>query len=160
MNKHKVYEDKTIIILSPYKILKRSSKYVLTTEDIYEMIHRINKFIIKLKSLPKRKQCYFIYDYYDSADNDQNVQTLLMTIDYFVLDNGSAFRPFIGLNVGYANYESTFIEADDWIYGGQAGIVVDVVEMVNLDLSYRYSLSNADAFDHKGGVFFGLNYLF
>ena len=102
----------------------------------------------------------FIYDYYDSSDNDQNVQTLLMTIDYFVLDNGSAFRPFIGLNVGYANYESTFIEADDWVYGGQVGFVVDVAEMVNLDLSYRYSLSNADAFDHKGSVFFGLNYLF
>jgi len=83
-----------------------------------------------------------------------------MTIDYFVLNNGSAFRPFIGLNVGYANYESTFIESDGWIYGGQVGVVVDVAEMVNLDLSYRYSLSNADTFDHKGSVFFGVNYLF
>ncbi len=102
----------------------------------------------------------FIFDYYDSGDNDQNVETFLMTLDYFVLNNESAFRPFIGLNVGYSNYESTFVENSDFVYGGQVGFVVDVAEMVNLDLSYRYSLSNSEIFDHKGSVFFGLNYLF
>lgn len=102
----------------------------------------------------------FIFDYYDSSDNDQNVETLLMTIDYFVLDNNSGFKPYIGLNLGYANYESTFVEDSGMVYGGQAGFVFNVTEMVNLDLSYRYSLSSADVFDHKGSVFFGLDYLF
>jgi len=102
----------------------------------------------------------FIFDYYDSTDNDQNVETLLMTVDYFVLDNASAFKPYIGVNVGYANYESTFIEDSGWVYGGQAGFLIDVADMVNLDLSYRYSLSSADVFDHKGSIFFGANYLF
>ena len=97
---------------------------------------------------------------YDCADNDQNVEQLLMTVDYFVLDNDSAFRPFIGLNIGYANYESTFVEDSGFTYGGQIGFVVDVAEMVNIDLSYRYSLSSVDAFDHVGGVIFGVNYLF
>jgi len=102
----------------------------------------------------------FIYDYYDSADNDQNVEQLLMTVDYFVLDNNSPFRPFIGLNAGYGNYESTFVDDNGFIYGGQIGFVIDVAKMVNIDLSYRYSLSSADAFDHVGGVTFGVNYLF
>jgi opacity protein-like surface antigen len=102
----------------------------------------------------------FLFDYYDSSDNDQNVEKFLMTVDYFILNNGSAFRPFIGLNAGYANYESTFVEDSGFIYGGQVGFVVDITDMVNLDLSYRYSLSGNDVFDHVGGVTFGLNYFF
>ena len=118
------------------------------------------QFGVRLGAEKDEWRTTFIFDYYDSADNDQNVEQLLMTVDYFVLDNNSAFRPFIGLNVGYANYESTFVEDSGLTYGGQIGFVVDVAEMVNLDLSYRYSLSSLDAFDHVGGVTFGLNYLF
>ena len=118
------------------------------------------EFGIRLGAEKDEWRTTLIFDYYDSADNDQNVEKFLMTVDYFVLDNNSAFRPFIGVNVGYANYESTFVEDSGMVYGGQVGFVVDVAEMVNIDLSYRYSLSSADVFDHVGGVTFGVNYLF
>ena len=101
------------------------------------------------------------FDYYDDSDNDQNVEKGYLMVDYFLFqDSESAFKPFIGLNVGYANYESTLVEDNGFLYGGQAGVVVNVAESIDLDLSYRYSLSSADALDHVGSMVFGVNYLF
>ncbi len=101
------------------------------------------------------------FDYFDSNSDDQNVEKGYLMLDYFFLqDEKSVFRPFIGLNVGYANYESTYVDESGFLYGGQAGFVVNVAESIDLDLSYRYSLSNADALDHVGSVVFGMNYLY
>lgn len=101
------------------------------------------------------------FDYYDNSDDDQNVEKGYLMVDYFFLQGSeSIFRPFIGLNVGYANYESTLVEDNGFLYGGQAGLVVNVAESIDLDLSYRYSLSEADALDHVGSIVFGLNYLY
>ena len=102
----------------------------------------------------------FIFDYYDSSDNDQNIEKGYLTLDYFILEKESTFRPYLGLNVGYANYESTYVDDSGLLYGAQAGFVIKVAEMINLDLSYRYSLSDADALDHIGSVIFGVNYMF
>jgi opacity protein-like surface antigen len=102
----------------------------------------------------------FIFDYYDSSDNDQNVEQGYLALDYFVFENESKFKPYIGVNIGYANYESTYVDDSGFLYGGQAGILFGVTETIDMDISYRYSLSDADAFDHIGSIIFGVNYLF
>ncbi len=103
----------------------------------------------------------FVFDYYDSSDDDQNMEKAFLMLDYFFLqDDNSAFRPFIGLNVGYVNYESTYVEDDGFLYGGQVGFIVNVAESIDLDLSYRYSLSDANAVDNMGSIVFGVNYLY
>jgi len=103
----------------------------------------------------------FIFDYYDNSDTNQNVEEYLVTVDYFLTDESTTIRPYIGVNVGYANYESDFIEDEGGImYGGQLGFTVDVAEQVNMDLSYRYSVTDYDELDHIGAVILGLNYNF
>jgi len=68
-------------------------------------------------------------------------------------------RPYIGLNGGYANYEAEGgINENGLTYGAQAGIVYDVSDHIDLDLSYKYSISRADAFDHVGNLGIGINY--
>ena len=105
----------------------------------------------------------FTFDYFNSDSDDQNVEKGMLSLDYFFL-NGSdmqmEFKPFIGMNIGYANYESTGIDSSDFIYGAQTGIVVNMTDQIDLDLSYRYSLSASDVFDSDSGVFFGVNYLY
>ena len=119
------------------------------------------EFGIRIGAQRDQWRTTFIFDYYDSEKNDMNVEKGYLTLDYFVLEKASALRPYIGINVGYANYESTLVLDDSgFLYGAQAGIVVDVAEMINLDLGYRYSLSNADRLDHIGSVIFGVNYIF
>ena len=104
----------------------------------------------------------FVFDYYDSSDDDQNLEKSFLMVDYFFLESDSDvnFRPFIGANVGYVNYESTFVESSDFAYGGQIGFAVEVAEVLDVDLSYRYSLSNAEELDNMGSIVLGINYLY
>jgi len=88
----------------------------------------------------------------------------LVTIDYYVISSEAAsvtIKPFIGLNIGYMGYESTFVDESDFLYGGQAGVVVNVSEQIDIDLSYRYSLTyESIAMDHFGVLMLGVNYLY
>lgn len=103
----------------------------------------------------------FIFDYYDNTDDDQNVEKGYLTIDYFLVSEPrTTFKPYIGLNIGYANYESTYVDDSGFLYGVQGGFIVKAGDSVDLDLGIRYSFSQADAFDHTATVYFGFNYLF
>jgi len=104
----------------------------------------------------------FSFDYFNSDSDDQKAEKGYLLVDYFFLQNDSELnvRPFIGLNVGFLNYESTQVAATGFIYGGQAGVVVGVGENVDLDLSYRYSLSASNQVNDMGTIIFGSNYLY
>ena len=105
-----------------------------------------------------------IYNYYNNSSNDQNLEQGLLTIDSFFMGNvslsGTAITPYLGVNVGYANYESSFVDDSGLIYGGQGGLVVGVMESVDLDFAYRYSLSDNSTFDHVGSFIFSVNYIY
>jgi opacity protein-like surface antigen len=105
-----------------------------------------------------------IFDYYDNTDTDQNVEQLLLAVDYMFMGSQyvstTAFSPYIGANIGYANYESSFVESDGMIYGGQAGFVIGATENIDLDFGYRYSLSDTEELDHIGSFIFAVNYLY
>ncbi len=104
-----------------------------------------------------------VLNYFDSSDDDQNYEKGMITLDYmFLADQGKIqpFQPYIGLNVGYMNYESTDIDENGVLYGGQVGFAYRLTGNVGLDLSYRYSLTEADRTDHIQSVVFGVNYIY
>jgi opacity protein-like surface antigen len=117
---------------------------------------------IRLGAQTNEWRTTFLFDYFDSSDDDQNVEKGLLTVDYFFYNSGTEMnvRPFIGVNLGYANYESTFFDDSGFLYGGQAGIVIGITPDIDIDLSYRYSLSEIDVMDHAASFTFGVNYLF
>ena len=117
------------------------------------------QFGVRLGAEKEEWRTTLIFDYYDSGTNDQSVQQGLMTIDYYLINN-QVFKPYIGLNVGYGRYESTYVDESTYLYGGQLGIVVNVADRINLDLNYRYSLTGGELFDHVGGIVFSADYLF
>ncbi len=120
------------------------------------------EFGIRLGAQTDDWRTTFVYDYYNSSSDDQKVNKGLAMIDYFFYNSGSevSVRPFIGLNVGYANYQSTAIDVSGVMYGGQAGIVIGITPQIDLDLGYRYSLTQINEVDHLSSVVFGFNYLF
>ncbi len=101
----------------------------------------------------------FAFDYFDSSSDDQNVEKGFLMVDYFLF-NSDNIRPFVGANVGLINYESTLVDATDFVYGGQAGVIVGLGENIDIDLSYRYSLSGSERVNDLGSIVFGLNYLY
>jgi opacity protein-like surface antigen len=102
----------------------------------------------------------FLFNYYDNTDDDINTETMLLTVDYFFLESATNFQPYIGINAGYANYESTGVDDSGFLYGGQVGLLFDVSPMFDFDLSYRYSLTGMDVMDHAGSVMLSVDYKF
>ena len=102
----------------------------------------------------------FTLNYFDS--DEHNVEKLFLSVDYFFLKSNMvenyAIQPYLGVNLGYMNFESTGVDADGFLYGFQGGLILDVTEEISFDVGYRYSLSSADELDHTGDVVFGLNY--
>ncbi len=104
----------------------------------------------------------FLGTYFDAGSDDQSVQKALGMVDYFFFtsDSDMKVRPFIGANLGYGRYESTFVDVTGLTYGGQAGVVVGLGENIDLDLSYRYILFESESVNSAGNIVFGLNYLY
>ncbi len=102
------------------------------------------------------------FNYYDSGEH--NVEKLLLSVDYFFLKyddmESNMLQPYIGVNTGYMNFEQGIIDESGFLYGGQVGVVLNIMEKVDFDIAYRYSLSNADALDHTSDVLLGINYHF
>ena len=104
-----------------------------------------------------------VLDYFDSDDDDQTYERAMIQVDYYLMSstyNTTAFRPYIGLNGGYVNYESTAVDESGFSYGGQVGFTAAVSENIDFDIAYRYSVASPDELDHIGNVVFGLNYLY
>jgi len=118
---------------------------------------------IRLGAQMNEWRTLLILNYFDSSEDDQNYEKGLVTVDYMFMNNNetlNGFQPYIGLNVGYINYESTYIEENGLLYGGQVGFYYRAAENFGFDLSYRYSLSEADRTDHLQSVTLGLNYIY
>ncbi len=103
------------------------------------------------------------FNYYDNNDDadDQNLERGQAMVDYFFLSDPSAtIRPYIGASIGYANYESTFVDESGLVYGGQAGVVISSGESLDIDLSYRYSLGQVEVLNSVSSVTVGVNYIY
>ena len=104
-----------------------------------------------------------VLDYFDSEDDGQNYERAMLQVDYYVMAanfSTVAFRPYVGLNGGYANYEGDSIDENGFTYGGQVGFTADVSNAVDLDIAYRYSVTSFDELDHVGNFIVGINYLY
>ncbi|QOR62320.1 outer membrane beta-barrel protein [Sulfurovum sp. ST-21] len=104
-----------------------------------------------------------VLDYFDSKDDDQNYEKFMITVDNMFNNTEKdvkGLQPYIGLNIGYMNYESTNINESGFLYGGQAGLFYRVTDNVGVDVSYRYSLTDADRTDHIASFVMGINYIY
>lgn len=102
------------------------------------------------------------FNYYDK--DEYSVEKLILSVDYLFYKydamNEFSVQPYIGLNMGYMNYEQGTIDESGFLYGVQGGVIFNVMEKFDLDLGYRYSLSNAEALDHASDVLLGVHYHF
>ena len=98
-----------------------------------------------------------MYNYFKNDEGAQKETTHKggLYLDYFIWSSEmDTFRvqPYIGGHIGYMSYELTGdlgygyeeVLADDSnvYYGGQIGIAITASEVLQVDLSYRYSLTN------------------
>ena len=123
-----------------------------------------------------------LYTYYNDEDSgyEDTMHKGSLNLDYFIWSTdagGMKIKPFIGGNVGYMSYklsaDATLADESGVFYGGQIGVALAVAEMLEIDLSYRYSFTNLEdmvaegidwhaetSLDNTGSIVFGLNYFF
>ena len=136
-----------------------------------------------------------LYTYYsDSQDaTDVTMHKGSLLLDYFLWSTGSeeyTIKPYLGAHVGYMSYEVTgyipefaadqvFADDTGLFYGGQVGLAMTISEVVQLDLSYKYSLTSIesvtnleyypaknlyldviDELDDMGTIAFSINYFY
>jgi len=136
-----------------------------------------------------------LYSYYN--DDQENEEITMhkgsMLLDYFIWSSGSdayTVKPYLGIHAGYMSYEvagdvpqtdiqEIFADDSGFFYGGQAGVAMTISDVVQLDLSYRYSftsiedtanlnyypvdnvwLDSVNSLDNIGSVVFSLNYFY
>ena len=130
---------------------------------------------------------------YGNDDKDGHEETMhkgSILLDYFIWNSGSTdynIKPYLGAHVGYMNYElvdnnlrGTGINvtvADDGgvFYGGQAGVAMTFSDMIQIDISYRYSFTALDdmaydeyrspyllesSLDNMSSIAFSINYFY
>ena len=115
---------------------------------------------------------------YLDTDNDGYNQNYLkgsVEIDYlfsFSESGDSPLKPFLGLNVGYIDYETgdipDKIESDGFTYGGQVGIIYTISNKVDIDLKYRYTaganvendINDRNSVQSIGSFVLGISYLY
>ena len=104
----------------------------------------------------------FTFNYFDNEG--RNVEKLFLSIDYFFfnakISENNLIKPYLGMNIGYMNYEAVGVDESGLLYGGQAGGILNLTGSLDFDLGYRYSLSAANALDHTSDVVFGISYLY
>ena len=124
-----------------------------------------------------------LYTYYNDEDSgyEDTIHKGSLNLDYFIWSTdagGMKIKPFIGGHVGYMSYELNadplkLADESGAFYGGQVGVALAVAEMLEIDLSYRYSFADLEdiiaegidwhaetSLDNTGSIVFGLNYFF
>jgi opacity protein-like surface antigen len=121
------------------------------------------EFGVRLGAQNDEWRTLLILDYFDSSDDDQSYWKGLVTVDYMILKEGK-LKPFIGVNVGYIDYDTSLLDVfgdgSGLMYGGQAGVLFRINEHLQADVQYRYSFSSADSVNHTEGILFGIEYIF
>jgi len=169
-----------------YNILD-SAKFGATSSSVIE-------YGIRLGAEKEEWRTTLLYSYYNNEDEgiEETMHKGALLLDYFIWSSNSTdynVKPYVGAHVGYMNYEASGdlagyginqIYADDsgFYYGAQAGIAMTISEVVQLDLSYRYSLTSIDditgedrisedrwvnsvyALDNMGSIAFSINYFY
>jgi len=104
-----------------------------------------------------------LFDYYNNKTDKQKYERALIQVDYFVMPDtfaGTQIKPYVGINGGYANYESKGIDASGVTYGGQFGVQATVSEHIDVDLGYRYSIARQKELGNIGNIALGVHYVY
>ncbi|PHS33967.1 MAG: hypothetical protein COA92_02700 [Sulfurovum sp.] len=110
-----------------------------------------------------------LYNHYNSSASgiEETINQGSFNLDYFMWTtetNSLHIKPFVGMHVGYMNYEwlenGLAIDESDLFFGGQVGVSLEVIDVVEIDLGYKYSKTNIDNLNNIGSFFLGLNYFY
>jgi len=96
----------------------------------------------------------------------RDYQKVMLDFDRFVWaslykTDSVVFKPYLGGHIGWLRYTDDVSLSDNGLaYGGQMGLALNVLNEVDFDLAYRYTVTNIESVDDIGSLVFSVNYLY
>jgi opacity protein-like surface antigen len=95
----------------------------------------------------------------------RNYQKVMLDFDRFVWaslykTDSVVFKPYLGAHVGWLRYTDVSLSDNGLAYGGQMGLALNVLNQVDFDLGYRYTVADIESVDDIGSLVFSVNYLY
>lgn len=99
------------------------------------------------------------------SGDDQKYQKAMITFDRFVWQSlyekdNIVFKPYIGGHVGWIKHTANNLTDNGLLYGGEVGLVWNVLKEVDFDLGYRYSATDLDNLNSIDAITMGINYIY
>ena len=96
---------------------------------------------------------------------DKDYQKLMIDFDRFVWTSlyktdSIVFKPYLGGHIGWLRYTDDITSANGLAYGGQMGLALNVLNQVDFDLGYRYTVSDVSQVNDISSFVFSANYLY
>lgn len=96
----------------------------------------------------------------------RDYQKIMLDFDRFVwaslykTDN-IILKPYLGAHVGWLRYTDDIALSDNGLaYGGQMGLALTVLNEIDFDLGYKYTVADIIGVDDIGSLTFGVNYIY
>ena len=70
------------------------------------------------------------------------------------------FKPYLGAHIGWLRYTADLETDNGMAYGGELGLALNVLNEVDFDLAYRYTVADMPTVDDIGSFTFSVNYLY
>jgi len=100
-----------------------------------------------------------------SRGSKHKYQKAMLTFDHFVWQSlyekdHIRFKPYVGGHIGWIKHTADDLSENGMLYGGEIGLVWNVLDEVDFDLGYRYSVTNLDNLDSLDAMTLGVNYIY
>jgi opacity protein-like surface antigen len=105
-----------------------------------------------------------------SNSKGHKIQKAMISFDKFVWQSlykkdDIVFKPYLSGHIGYLKHiadgnTNSGIDEKGMLYGGGLGLVWNVLDEVDFDLGYRYSITELSELDSFDAVTLGVNYIY
>ena len=95
----------------------------------------------------------------------RDYQKIMLDFDRFVWaslyeTDSIVFKPYLGAHVGWLRYTDELSADNGLAYGGQLGIALNVLNEVDFDIGYKYTVADIDTVNDISALTFSVNYLY
>ena len=92
-------------------------------------------------------------------------QKAMLSFDKFVWQSlykkdDIVFKPYLSGHIGYIKHTADNLSEKGMLYGAGLGLAWNVLDEVDFDLGYRYSVTELDNLDSFDAVTLGINYIY
>jgi len=96
---------------------------------------------------------------------DQKYQKAMLSFDKFIWqslykEDNIMFKPYLGGHIGWIKHTADDLSESGMLYGAEVGVVWNVLDEIDFDLGYRYSVTNLDSLDNIDAMTLGINYIY